>query len=102
MDKLISDGSKAETSAWIKDILRALVIADWHSEPYQENQNFAENRYATIKNATNRVLNQSGAPPECWLLAIMYVCYVLNVLVSHTLGWIPPLQALTGQTQSPS
>ena len=102
MDKLISDCARAETSTRIKDILRALVIAEWQSEPYQENQNFAENRYATIKTAANRVLNNSGAPPECWLLALMYVCYVLNHLASSTLGWIPPLQKLTGQTQDTS
>ena len=83
----------------LKDILRALVISDWQSEPYHENQNFAENRYATIKAATNRVLNQSGAPADCWLLAVQYVCHVLNHLASSTLKWIPPLQALTGQTQ---
>ena len=102
MDKLISDSARAETSTRIKDILRALVIAEWQSEPYQQNQNFAENRYGTIKSATNRVLNRSGAPPECWLLALMYVCYVLNHLASGTLGWIPPLQKLTGQTQDTS
>jgi hypothetical protein len=99
MDKLISDSAKAETSTRIKDILRALVISDWQSEPYHENQNFAENRYATIKAATNRVLNQSGAPADCWLLAVQYVCHVLNLLASSTLKWIPPLQALTGQKQ---
>ena len=43
MDKLISDCARAETSSRVKDILRALVIGDWQSEPYQENQNFAEN-----------------------------------------------------------
>ena len=102
MDKLISDGSKAETSARIKDILRHLVISEWRSTPYQQNQNFAENRYATIKAATNRVLNLSGAPPECWLLALMHVCYVLNHLASAALDWTPPLQALTGQTQDTS
>ena len=102
MDKLISDCARAETSTRTKDILRALVIGEWQSEPYQENQNFAENRYATIKSATNRVMNRSGAPADCWLLALMYVCYVLNVLSSATLGWIPPLQVLTGQTQDTS
>ena len=102
MDKLISDCARAETSSRVKDILRALVIADWQSEPYQENQNFAENRYGTIKAATNRVLNRSGAPADCWLLALMYVCYVLNHMASSTLGWIPPLQKLTGQTQDTS
>jgi hypothetical protein len=99
MDKLISDCACVETSTHIMDILCALVILDWQSEPYHENQNFAENRYATIKAATNRVLNQSGAPAECWLLAVQYVCHALNLLASSTLKWIPPLQALTGQKQ---
>jgi hypothetical protein len=49
MEKRISDGAKAEMSDRVKDILRALVIGDWQSEPYNQNQNFAENRYATIK-----------------------------------------------------
>jgi hypothetical protein len=103
MDKLISDCACAETSARTKDILCALVISDWQSEPYHENQNFAENRYGTIKAATNPVMNLSGAPAEwCWLLALMYVCYVLNHLASSTLGYIPPLQALTGLTQDTS
>jgi hypothetical protein len=99
MDKLISDCACAETSHNIKDILCALVISDWQSEPYHENQNFAENWYDTIKAASNRVLNQSGAPADCWLLAVQYVCHVLNHLASFTLKWIPPLQVLTGQTQ---
>ena len=99
MDKLISDGAKAEISTRVKDILRALIISSWHSEPYHENQNFAENRYATIKAATNRVLNMSGAPANTWLLALMYVCLLLNTTASAALGWVPPLQVLTGQTQ---
>jgi hypothetical protein len=57
MDKLISDCARAETSTRINDILCDLGILDWQSEPYHENQNLVENRYATIK-ATNRVLNQ--------------------------------------------
>jgi hypothetical protein len=73
MDKLISDSSKSETSGRVKDILRALVIADWKSEPYHQNPNFAENRYATIKSWTNRILNRSGAPdPHGYWLCHMY------------------------------
>jgi hypothetical protein len=49
MDKLISDCAKAEMSEHAKQILRALVISAWYSEPYHENQNCAENRYASIK-----------------------------------------------------
>ena len=32
----------------------------------------------------------------------MHVCYVLNHMASAALDWIPPLQALTGQTQDTS
>jgi hypothetical protein len=86
MDRLISECARAETGTHINDILRALIISDWQSEPYQQNQNFAENRYATIKTATNCVLNLSGAPPDCWLLALQYVCHVHNHLASATLN----------------
>jgi hypothetical protein len=71
MDKLISDCAKAEMSERVKQILWALVLSAWYSEPYHENRNFAENRYATIKASTNRVMNFSGAPAHTWLLAIM-------------------------------
>jgi hypothetical protein len=98
MDKLISDCAKAEMSNRVKQILRALCISSWYSEPYHENQNFAENRYGTIKAATNRVMNFSGAPAHTWLLALIYVCLLLNHLASAALGWKSPEQILTGQT----
>ena len=97
MDKLISDCAKAEMSERVKQILRALCISSWYSEPYHQNQNFAENRYSTIKSATNRLMNLSGAPAYTWLLALMYVCLLLNHLASEALGWKPPLQVLNGQ-----
>jgi hypothetical protein len=53
MDKLISDCAKVEMSERVKQILRAICITALHIEPYQKNQNFAENRYAAIKAATN-------------------------------------------------
>jgi hypothetical protein len=99
LDNPISDCASAERRTRIKNILHALVISEWQSEPYKENQNFSENQYATIKADTNRVMNLSGAPPECWLLALMYVCYVLKLLASASLGWILLLQALSGQMQ---
>jgi hypothetical protein len=43
-------------------------------------------------------LNLSGAPADTWLLALMYVCLLLNHLASSALGWKTPMQALTGQT----
>jgi hypothetical protein len=40
----------------------------------------------------------SGAPALTWLLALMYVCFLINHLASAALGWKPPMQVLTGQT----
>jgi hypothetical protein len=99
MDKLVSDRAKAEMGSHVKDILCALIIQAWHTEPNHQNQNFAENRYNTIKVATNRVLNLSGAPAHTCLLALTYVCLLLNHLASPALRWIPPNQKLTIQAK---
>jgi hypothetical protein len=69
MVKMISDCANAEMSIHVKQILRALCISSWYSEPYQQNQNFADNRYGTLKAGTNRVVNLAGAPANTWLLA---------------------------------
>jgi hypothetical protein len=98
MDNVISDCAKAEMIDHFKHILCALCISAWHSEPYHERQNFAENQYATINATTNRVLNTSGASADTWLLALMYVRLLLNHLESSTLGWKTPMKAVTGQT----
>ena len=42
MDKLLSDGAKAEISNRVKDILRYYSIDDWQSEPHNQHQNKAE------------------------------------------------------------
>ena len=78
MDKLLSDSAKTEISNEVMDILRAYHISNWHFEPYDQNQNPAEWRFRTIKSWTNRVMNRSGAPAHCWLLCLIYECYLLN------------------------
>ena len=90
MDKLLSDSAKTEISNKVMDILRAYHIPNWHSEPYHQNQNPAEWRYRTIKSWTNTVMNRSGAPANCWLLCLIYVCYLLNHIACTALdGKIP-------------
>ena len=42
MDKLCSDGAKAEISNRVKEILRYYAIEDWQSEPHNQHQNKAE------------------------------------------------------------
>ena len=96
MDKLLSDSAKTEISNKVMDILRAYHISNWHSEPYHQNQNPAEWRYRTIKSWTNTVMNRSGAPVNCWLLCLIYVCYLLNHIACTALDGKIPLLALTG------
>ena len=86
MDKLLSDSEKTEISKKVMDTLRAYHISNWHSEPYHQNQNPAEWQYRTIKSWTNTVMNRSGAPANCWLLCMIYVCYILNRIACGALN----------------
>ena len=90
MDKLLSDSAKT--------ILRTYHISNWHSEPYHQNQNPAEWQYRTIKSWTNTVMNRSGAPANCWLICMIYVCYILNHIACGALNGSIPLLVLYGIT----
>ena len=59
--------------------------SSWHSEPYHQNQNPSEWHYRTIKAWTNTILNRPGAPANCWLLCMSYVCYLLNPILCESL-----------------
>jgi Reverse transcriptase (RNA-dependent DNA polymerase) len=96
-NKLISDRGSVEVSNRVLDILRALCISDWQSEPKMQHQNHSERRYQTIKTAANRVMDRTGAPPSTWLLCLMYVCYLLNHTYNDNIKNVP-LTALTGET----
>ena len=43
-------------------------------------------------------MNRSGAPANCWLLCLIYVCYLLNHIACAALDGKIPLFALTGIT----
>jgi hypothetical protein len=98
MSKLISDRAQLEISTRVKDVLRALHISDWQSEPHHQNQNPSERRYGTVKEWTNRTMDRSGAPPKAWLLCMMWVCYILNRTATGSLDFDTPLRRHTGQT----
>ena len=98
MDKLLSDSAKTEISNKVMDILRAYHISNLLSEPYHQNQNPAEWRYRTIKSWTNTVMNRSGAPANCWLLCLIYVCYLLNHIACSALDGNIPSLVLIGIT----
>ena len=49
MEKLTSDGAQSDISTRVKDVLSALLIDEWQSEAFHQNQNFDERRCQTIK-----------------------------------------------------
>ena len=98
MDQLLCDSAKTEISKKVMDILGAYHISNWHSEPYHQNQNPAQCRYRTIKSWTNTVVNRSGEPANCWLLCMIYVCYILNHITCGVLNGSTPLLVLYGIT----
>jgi transposase InsO family protein len=91
--KLISDSARVETSKEVRGILRTYGISSWQSEPHQQHQNPAEWRYQTVKQLCNTILDQTGAPAYCWLLCLMYVCFVLNNAFSEVIQSTPLHQA---------
>jgi hypothetical protein len=95
--KLISDRGQAIVSHKVADILLTFCINNWQSEPRQQHPNPAERRYQTIKNWTNRILDRTGAPAHTWLLALQYVCFLLNHMYKTTLNAVP-LTCLQGTT----
>ena len=72
------------------------TVKNSQGEPHQQHQNYAENRIRTLKDATNGVMERSGAAANLWLLALIYVCVLLNHMSNDSLGDIAPLNALLG------
>ena len=98
MDQLISDNAKAQISARVEEILNALMIRDWTSEPHNKNLNFAERVWRDVKRMTELTLNFSDAPAFVWLLALEYACFVMNHTAQERLGWRTPTEWLLGFT----
>jgi hypothetical protein len=91
--KLISDSACVKTSKEVRGILRTYGISSWQSEPHQQHQNPAERWYQTVKQLCNTILDQTGAPAYCWLLCLMYICFVLNNAFSDVIQSTPLRQA---------
>jgi hypothetical protein len=96
--RLISDRAQSEISNKVKDILRALIIGAWQSKPHQQHQNQAERKYQNVKRMANTLIDRTGSPGYTWLLALMYVCFVLNNTASALLNDQTPTTILTGST----
>jgi hypothetical protein len=99
-DNICKCGAEAqgEISNKVHKLLQALFIDDWQSEPYHQQQNYAEQRYCTIKGQTNLLMNRTGAPTNTWFLCVEYGCFVFNRLANKHLNWKTPVQLLTDET----
>ena len=82
----------------VNDFLRMYHSSSWHSEPYHQIQNHSDKHYRTIKAWTNTSLNRCGAPADCWLFCMSYVCYLLNHVSCESLKGQIPITNLYGVT----
>lgn len=98
MDKLITDSARVEISKRVGEILRALAIDDWQSEPNYQHQNHAERRWKFFKLKTQWFMNWRNVPGYAWLLCAEWVADVMNHTSEVSLKGRPPLEVLTGQT----
>jgi hypothetical protein len=99
---LLSDRAQVEISNRVQDIVRAYCIGDWQSEQYIQNQNSAERKYQDVKRISNVIMDRTGSPAYTWLLALTYVCFILNFTASLALGFQTPMTRLTGSTSNSS
>ena len=98
MDVLISDNAKAEIGKRTKEILCILLTKDYQSKPCNKNQQFSEQGWRDTKTRTSNLLNMSGAPNHCWLLALAYVCFLQNHTAYESLNGRKPIEWLLGFT----
>jgi hypothetical protein len=98
MDKLIYDSAKVEISKRVLDILRALCMDDWQSEPQYQHQNYAERRWGTLKTNVKWYMNWQNVQPNAWLLCTEWCADVMNMTAKKSIGWRTLLEVLTGET----
>jgi hypothetical protein len=98
MDKLISDSAKVKISKRVLDILRALCIDDWQSEPQYQHENYAERCWGTLKTNVKWYMNWWNVQANAWLLCTEWCADVMNMTAEKSIGWRTPLEVLTGET----
>jgi hypothetical protein len=97
MNMLVSDNAKVAIGKAVKEILWIYSIKDHQSKPRYQHQNYAKRRIQELKRVVNQILDRSGAPPEMWLLCLLYVIYLTNRLAVDSLGGKSPYEAAFNQ-----
>ena len=94
-----SAGPKVQVGNAVNEILRHYSIGDFQSEAHQQNQNPAERRIQDIKAMTNAIMDRTGTPAQFWILATLYVIFLMNHICLSSLGDISPLHFVKGHAQ---
>lgn len=97
-DRLRRDNSKMQMSFAWQEIQRRYVIGDEWTMPRRPNQNPAEPAIGTLKDQLATLLDRSGAPDDCWLLALQLLAYTWNRCSHPLLHHLTPYAARHGDT----
>jgi hypothetical protein len=94
---LFSANAKAPIGCAVQEILHMYTIKNFQCEPHHQHQNLAERQIQEVKKLSNQMLDCTGAPPNLWLLCVLFIVYLINHVSSESLGWHTPIEAATGQ-----
>jgi hypothetical protein len=64
------------------------AIKDFQCELHPQYQNPAECRIQEVKKLSNQILDCTGAPPNLWLLCVLFIVYLINHFSLEALGCI--------------
>ena len=98
MDKLISDRAQSQIGKKAVETFRTFAIKDGQSEPHHQHQNPTERHWQNAKRNTEVIMNRFGCPPGAWLLALLYVVFIMNRISWEALNYLTPFTILHGYT----
>jgi hypothetical protein len=81
---LFSDNAKAQIGHSVQEILPMYAIKDFQCEPYHQHQNPVERQIQEVKKLSNQMLDCTGAPPNLWILRILFIVCPINHLSSES------------------
>ena len=94
------DNSQIQSGKRTTSLNREYVIKDEFTEPGHPQQNPAELRAVKfVKNHSQVLLDRTGAPENCWLLACEYIADVHNMCADESIGYRIPREVRHGGLQ---
>lgn len=92
------DNSKMQSGKLWTEYSRRYWVKDNFIEPYHSHQNPAERAMSIHKEKINRLMIDTGAPPEAWFRAACHVADVHNHTAQPTKGYRTPIELRDGET----